>query len=67
MPSDKFCALDWVLRDSAILIFNFDFHILVGKHLPTKIEDPGESIRVQTMVDVVSNIRLEQAGVGRVV
>ena len=59
-------ARDRILRDDAAVVLDFHLKPIVRQNPIAELEDLRERPRVQTMIDVISNIRLEQAGVGRV-
>jgi hypothetical protein len=65
--ANQFRALNRVLRHGAVVVFHFDFEIVVRQNLLPEIENFRKAASVQTVINVVSDVRLEQARIRRVV
>lgn len=67
MLAQDFRTLDRVLRYAAILVFDSNVHILVRQDFATEVENLHEAICIEPVINIVSNVSLEQADVRGVV
>jgi hypothetical protein len=60
MFSGRLHRFDRILGDDAAIVFDFDFELIVRQNLLSQLEDFRETIRPETMLNVVPNVGLKQ-------
>jgi hypothetical protein len=55
---------DWILRDDAAIVFDFDLELIVRKDLRAELEDFREAVGLQPMIGILADVGLEQDGFG---